>query len=100
VATLSEALWWENKTHGVYVLCFSPGVIATRFHEGAGKSVAAFPRLLVQSPDSAARELVAALRKRRSPRVITGFATRQLIRLQQLVSRKTAINMMGRSSPL
>jgi uncharacterized protein len=100
VATLSEALWWENKTHGVYVLCFSPGVIATRFHEGAGKSVAAFPRLLVQSPESAARELVAALRKRRSPRVITGFATRQLIRLQQLVSRKTAINMMGRSSPL
>jgi short-subunit dehydrogenase len=100
VATLSEALWWENKEHGVYVLCFSPGVIATRFHEEAGKSVAAFPRLLVQSPESAARELVAALRKRRSPRVITGFATRRLIRLQQLVSRRTAINMMGRSSPL
>jgi hypothetical protein len=37
---------------------------------------------------------------RRSPRLITGFATRQLIRVQQLVSRKTAINMMGRSSPL
>jgi short-subunit dehydrogenase len=99
VATLSEALWWESKDKGVYVLCFCPGVIATRFHDVAGKSVAAFPRLLVQSPESAARELAAALRKRRSPRVITGFATRQLIRLQQLVSRKTAINMMGRRSP-
>jgi hypothetical protein len=54
----------------------------------------------VQSPESVARELAAALRKRRSPRVITGFATRQLIRLQQLVSRKTAINMMGRRSPI
>jgi hypothetical protein len=54
----------------------------------------------VQSPESAARELVATLRKRRSLRLITGFATRQLVRLQQLVSRKTAINMMGRSSPL
>jgi hypothetical protein len=59
-----------------------------------------FSRLLVQSPESAARELVATLRKRRSLRLITGFATRQLVRLQQLVSRKTAINMMGRSSPL
>jgi hypothetical protein len=100
VAALSEALWWENKGNGVYVLCFCPGVVATRFHDVAGNSVAAFPRLLVQSPESAARELAAALRKRRSPRVITGFATRQLIRLQQFVSRKTAINMMGRSSPL
>jgi short-subunit dehydrogenase len=100
VATLSEALWWENRKNDVYVLCFCPGVVATRFHDAAGKSVATFPRLLVQSPESAARELAAALRKRRSPRVITGFATRQLIRLQQLVSRKTAINMMGRSSPI
>jgi uncharacterized protein len=100
VATLSEALWWENKKHGVYVLCFCPGVIATRFHDAAGKSVAAFPRLLVQSPESAARELAAALGNRRRPRLITGFATRQLVRMQQLVSRKTAINMMGRSSPL
>jgi uncharacterized protein len=100
VAALSEALWWESKEDGVYVLCFSPGVIATGFHSEAGNSVAAFPRLLVQSPESAARELVAALGKRGKPRVITGFATRQLIRLQQLVGRKTAINMMGRSSPL
>jgi hypothetical protein len=100
VAALSQALWWENKGNGVYVLCFCPGVVATRFHDVAGSSVAAFPPLLVQSPESAARELAAALRKRRSPRVITGFATRQLIRVQQLLSRKTAINMMGRSSPL
>jgi short-subunit dehydrogenase len=100
VAALSEALWWENKTNGIYVLCFCPGVIATRFHDEAGSSVAVFPRALVQSPESVARELAAALRKRRSPRLITGFATRQLIRMQQLAGRKRAINMMGRNSPL
>jgi uncharacterized protein len=99
VATLSEALWWESKKKGVYVLGFSPGVIATRFHDTAGKSVAAFPRILVQSPESAARELAAALQKRRSPSLITGFATRQLVRLQRLVTRRRAINMMGRRSP-
>jgi short-subunit dehydrogenase len=100
VAALSEALWWEYKKDGVYVLCFSPGVIATQFHDTAGGSVAAFPRALVQTPESAAQELAAALRKRSSPRLITGFATRQLIRLQQLAGRKRALNMMGRRSPL
>jgi uncharacterized protein len=100
VAALSEALWWESKKDGVYVLCFCPGVITTRFHDAAGASAAAFPRRLVQSPESAARELAAALRKRRKPRVVTGFVTRRFIRLQQLVSRKTAVNMMGRRSPL
>jgi short-subunit dehydrogenase len=99
VATLSEALWWEYKKRGVYVLGFSPGVIATRFHGAAGNSIATFPRVLVQSPEDAARELEAALRRRRSPRIITGFATRLMIRLQRLVSRKAAINMMGTSSP-
>src|SRR5262245_21093994 len=97
VATLSESLWWEYKKKGIYVLGFSPGVMATRFHGAAGKSVAAFPRVLVQSPERAARELAAALRKRRSPRVITGFVTRLMIWVHRLVSRRTAINMMGTS---
>jgi len=100
VATFSETLWWEYKKKGIYVLGFSPGVIATGFHKTAGASVASFPRVLVQSPASAATELVAALRKRNAPRVISGFATRLMIRLHRLVSRKTAINMMGTSSPI
>jgi short-subunit dehydrogenase len=100
VATLSETLWWEYKRKGIYVLGFSPGIIATQFHSAAGGSVERFPRVLVQSPEAAAVELVAALRSRTAPRVITGFATRMMVRLQRLVSRKTAINMMGASSPI
>jgi uncharacterized protein len=100
VATLSETLWWEYRNKGVYVLAFNPSVSTTRFHAAAGSSAAVFPRALVQSPESVAREMVAALRSRTAPRVITGFATRQLVRLQRLVSSKTALNMMGRSSPI
>jgi uncharacterized protein len=99
VVALSEALWWESKERDVYVLAFNPGVITTRFHGLAGSSVAAFPRILIQSPESAAQEIAAALRRRRSPSVVTGFATRLMIRLQRLVSRKRAISMMGRRSP-
>ena len=100
VATLSETLWWEYREKGVYVLAFNPSVMTTRFHTAAGASAAIFPRALIQSPETVARELVAALRARTEPRVITGFATRQLVRLQRLVGSKTALNMMGRNSPL
>jgi uncharacterized protein len=100
VAVLSETLWWEYRKKGVYVLAFNPSVIATRFHTAAGASAAVFPRVLAQSPESVARELVAELRRRTAPRVITGFATRMLVRLQRVVSSKTALNMMGRSSPI
>jgi len=100
VATLSEMLWWEYKHRGVYVLGFNPGVMSTRFHESAGASVATFPRILVQSPERAARELVHALHKRNAPRVISGLPTRLLVMMQRLVTRKTGINMLGTSSPI
>jgi short-subunit dehydrogenase len=65
--TLSETLWWEYRNQGVYVIAFNPSVTATRFHATAGASPAVFPRALTQSPESVARELVAALRNRTAP---------------------------------
>jgi short-subunit dehydrogenase len=100
VAVFSETLWWEYRKRGVYVLGFCPGVIRTGFHSAAGGSVGRFPRLLVQSPDAAARELVGALRRRRGPRAVSGLGTRLFLLLQQLLSRKTAIKMMGTVSPI
>jgi short-subunit dehydrogenase len=100
VAALSETLWWEYRKSGVYVFGFSPGVVATSFHAAAGGSAAHFPRVLGQSAEDAARELVTALRKRTSPRAIAGFGTRAFIRMQRLISRRMTINMMGTSSPI
>src|SRR5439155_19659985 len=100
VAALSETLWWEYKKKGVYVLGFSPGVLSTTFHSAAGSTVGLFPSVLVQSPESAAAEMLRALRKRTSPRAISGAATRAMLLLHRVVSRKIAINMMGTSSPI
>jgi short-subunit dehydrogenase len=100
VAAFSETLWWEYRSRGVYVLGFSPGVIATRFHTTAGGSVARFPRVLLQSPDAAARELVRALRRRRAPLAISGLPTRLFVLLQRSVGRKAGVLMMGTSSPI
>jgi hypothetical protein len=49
---------------------------------------------------AAARELVCALRRRRAPSAISGLGTRLFLLLQRMVSRKTAIIMMGTSSPI
>ena len=75
VAAFSETLWWEYKRKSVYVLGFSPGVTSTSFHTTAGASVARFSRVLVQSPESTARELVRALRRRRAPAAVGGAST-------------------------
>ena len=100
VAAFSETLWWECRRRGVYVLGFSPGVIATGFHRTAGGSVAHFPRVLLQSPDAAAREQLRALQRRRAPLAISGLPTRFLVWLQRLMGRKIGILMMGTSSPI
>lgn len=100
VAALSETLWWEYRKKGVYVLGFIPGVVSTAFHGAAGGSVGEFPRFLVQTPERVAGEMVAALRQRRLPRVISGLGTRLFLLMQRFVSRRIAINMMGTSSPI
>ena len=103
VAALSETLWWENKERGVYVLGFSPGVTSTAFHAVASTpsaTVDSFPRILTQSADGAARDLVRALRKRHAPRALGGVVTRLMLFFQRALPRKTAINMMGMNSPI
>ncbi len=100
VAALSETLWWEYKMKGIYVLGFSPGVTSTNFHATAGAPVARFSRILVQSSDGAARDLVKALGKRAAPRAIGGVVTRLMLSLQRLLPRKVVINMMGTNTPI
>ncbi|HYR31074.1 MAG TPA: SDR family NAD(P)-dependent oxidoreductase [Gemmatimonadales bacterium] len=100
VAALSETLWWENKKKGIYVLGFSPGVTSTNFHAAAGTPDARFPKILLQSADGAAKDLVRALRKRAAPRAMGGVVTRLMLSLQRLLPRKVAINMMGVNAPI
>ncbi len=100
VAALSETLWWEYRRQGIYVLGFSPGVTATAFHSTAGAPVARFPKILVQSAEGVARDLVRALRRRSTPRAVGGIVTRLMLSLQRMLPRKTAINMMGTNSPI
>jgi short-subunit dehydrogenase len=66
----SEALWFEQRRRGVYVMVLVPGLTYSRFHERAGGTDAnAPPKILWEPAENVADTLVAALRRRtRTPR--------------------------------
>ncbi len=100
VGVLSETLWWEYRKRNIYVLGFGPGATASNFHRVASTAEPPFPKALMQSPDEVARELLAALQKRRAPRVISGAKNRLLLNLQRMLPRKSVLGIMGRLSPI
>lgn len=69
VLSLSEALWWEGKQHGVRVLALCPGATDTGFFDVAGDDAAVGNR---RSPQQVVDTALAALRKGK-PSVVDGL---------------------------
>ena len=99
VANFSESLWYEFKKKGVFVMGFNPGAAASEFHANAGGHTSDFPKFVMSSVEDVARELVKALENRRKPRVVQGWKNRFMLFGFKLLSRKSAINIMGQISP-
>lgn len=99
VANFSESLWYEFKKKGVFVMGFNPGAAASDFHANAGGHTSDFPKFVMSSVEDVARELVKALENRRKPRVVQGWKNRFMLFGFKLLSRKSAINIMGQISP-
>ncbi len=100
VKVFSESLWWEYKKKGVYVLAFCPGATHTNFHNASGGNTDNFPKAILAKPEDVARDLVTALKNRKSPSTISGFINRLMYVSQKFMSRKMIINMMGGFGPL
>lgn len=99
VANFSESLWYEFKNKGIFVTGFNPGAADSEFHSNAGSKTSAFPKFVVSSVPEVANELIRALSARNQPRVIQGFKNRMMIFGFRFLSRKSAINIMGKISP-
>lgn len=99
VANFSESLWYEFKKKGVFVMGFNPGAAASDFHTNAGGHTSDFPKFVMSSVEDVAKELVKALENRRKPRVVQGWKNRFMLFGFKLLSRKSAINIMGQISP-
>ena len=99
VANFSESLWYEFKKKGVFVMGFNPGAAASDFHANAGGHTSDFPKFVMSSVEDVAKELVKALENGGKPRVVQGWKNRFMLFGFKLLSRKSAINMMGQISP-
>lgn len=101
VLSLSEALWEENRAHGVRVLAVCPGSTATNFFEVAATK--APPPSLMQSPEEVVDEALRALDAGRS-HVVSGWknfllAEANRIAPRQLATRITAMILKQRYKP-
>ncbi|XHR95014.1 SDR family NAD(P)-dependent oxidoreductase [Mucilaginibacter sp. UC70_90] len=99
VANFSESLWYEFKKKDVFVMGFNPGAAASDFHSHAGGHTSDFPKFVMSSVEDVADELVNAMENRRKPRVVQGWKNRFMLFGFKLLSRKSAVNIMGQISP-
>ena len=100
VTNFTEALWYEYKDQGIYVMALLPGVTDTNFHNVAiGQRDYQAPSGPSYPPEVVVNEALAALRKRKSPTLISGPKYRFLAALAtRLMSRAQMISMMGKGS--
>jgi short-subunit dehydrogenase len=73
VTSLTESLWAESKSRGIYVMCLCPGSTDTLFHQSSGGSADRFPAWASQTPDQVVEIALRALRRRSQPLVLCGF---------------------------
>ncbi|MBC3784184.1 SDR family NAD(P)-dependent oxidoreductase [Spirosoma utsteinense] len=99
VANFSESLWFEFRKKNIYILGFNPGATKSDFHTNAGGQTSAFSEAFLSTSEDVASDLVAALEKRKKPRVISGWKNRLLLFGFKFMSRATVVNMMGGLSP-
>ena len=99
VIDLSNALWAENLERGIYVCGFCPGATKTKFHEVSGGSTSDIPSFILQEPKDVASDLIRALRKRKKPRVISGFINQMMVAFYRLTTNRVKALMMANLSP-
>lgn len=100
VTNFTEALWYEYKEQGIYVMALLPGVTDTNFHHVAMEQRDyRAPSGPSYSPEVVVKEALVALQKRKSPTLISGPKYRFLTALAtRLMSRAQMISMMGKGS--
>ena len=100
VTNFTEALWYEYKDQGIYVMALLPGVTDTNFHNVAiGQRDYQAPSGPSYSPEVVVNEALAALRQRKRPTLISGPKYRFLAALAtRIMSRAQMITIMGKGS--
>jgi short-subunit dehydrogenase len=93
VLSFSEALWEENRPHGVHVMALCPGVTETNFFEAARGTKP--PARVAQSPDDVVETALRGLSHRRS-HIVSGWTNFMVTEAERLVPRSLVVRAAGR----
>jgi len=94
VLSFSEALWEENRTHGVHVMALCPGVTETNFFEAS--QMERPPIRTVQSPEDVVEAALRGLARHKSS-VISGWTNLLMVETERLVPRSLVIKLAGKA---
>ncbi len=92
VLSFTEALWDENRLHGVHVMALCPGVTETNFFEASEMDRP--PLRQVQTPEEVVETTLNALARQKSA-VISGWTNWFTIQAERFVPRTLAIKLVG-----
>jgi len=94
VLSFSEALWEENRTHGVHVMALCPGVTETNFFEASRMERP--PMRTAQTPEEVVSAAVRGL-ARKKPVVISGWANLFMVESERIVPRSLVTRLAGKA---
>ncbi len=93
VLSFSEALWEENRPHGIKVLALCPGVTETNFFEVARSEKP--PARVAQTPEDVVETALRALARGKS-HVVSGWTNRAMVEAERLAPRNLITRVAGR----
>lgn len=94
VLSFSEALWEENRSHGIHVMALCPGVTETNFFEASRMDRP--PMRTVQTAEQVVDAALRGLARRKSS-VITGWTNFLMVETERIVPRSMVIKLTGKA---
>ena len=95
VLSLSEALWYEQSKHGVFVMALCPGYTLTTFSARAGRADNPAYARLAQTPEQVVETALAHLKRRSSPAIVSGLSNSALKHFQKLLPSSLRARLSG-----
>ena len=96
VSSFSESLWFEQKSKGVFVMGFCPGITSTNFQVNAGGKTEDLPKNMAQTPEKVVDNALRALAARKRPTEFSGMNNWMFANISRLMPRKMFVNMLGK----
>jgi hypothetical protein len=94
VLSFSEALWEENRQHGVHVMALCPGVTETNFFEASG--IDRPPMRTIQTAEEVVETALRASHRKKSV-VISGWTNWFTIEAERFVPRSMVTKVAGKA---